>query len=114
MIFDSENMFFDEKAASSGKLTSDIVALGVGEAGCPLTLYVGVSGATGSGTATTALITAADEAFTDPVTLATYTELPVKAKLPRGNKGYMKLEVNSTFTDGKLTAGLVVDDDILD
>ncbi len=114
MIFDAENIFFDGKTVSSGTLKSDIVKLGVGESGDPLTLYAQVYGATSDGTASVELITAADEEFTAPVTLATYTELPVKAKVPRGNKGYMKLEVTSTFTDGKLTAGLILDDDVLE
>lgn len=114
MIFDAENIFFDEKAVSSGKLTSDVVKLGVGESSDPLILFAQVYGFTKEGSASVALITAEDEAFSAPVTLATYTKLPVKAKVPRGNKGYMKLEVNSTFTDGKLTAGFVLDDDVLE
>ena len=114
MIFDAENTFFDAKELSSGKLTSDIVKLGPGEASDPLTLFAAVNGASGSGTLSVAVITATDEAFTTPVTIATYTELPIKAKVPRGNKGYMKLEATSTFTDGTLTAALVLDDDILE
>lgn len=111
MIFDAENMFFDKKALSSGSMTSDIVFVGVGEASDPLTLVAQVTGAT-SGTLSAELVTAADEAFTEPVTLATYTKLPIKTKLPRGNKGYLKLVVDSTYTDGALTAGLVLDDNI--
>lgn len=114
MIFDAENTFFDAKELTSGKLTSDIVKLGPGEAGDPLTLFVAVNGATGSGTLSVAVITADDEVFTSPVTIGTYTELPIKTKVPRGNKGYMKLEATSTFTDGALTAALVLDDDILE
>lgn len=114
MIFDAENTFFDKKTLSNGKLTSDIIKLGPGEASDPLILFADVNGASGTGTLSVAVITAVDEAFTSPVTLATYTELPIKAKLPRGNKGYMKLEATSTYTDGELTAALVLDDDILD
>lgn len=114
MIFDGENTFFDKKTLSSGKLDSDIIKLGAGEASDPLILFADVNGASGTGTLSVAVITAADEAFTSPVTLATYIELPIKAKLPRGNKGYMKLEATSTYTDGALTAALVLDDDILD
>ena len=38
---------------------------------------------------------------------------PVKAKLPRGNKGYLKLTAASTYSAGAITAGLVIDDDVL-
>lgn len=114
MIFDAENTFFDAKTLSSGKLTSDVLKLGPGEASDPLILFAAVKDASSTGTLSVAVITAADEAFTSPVTLATYTELPIKAKLPRGNKGYMKLEATSTYSDGTLTAALVLDDDILE
>lgn len=112
MIFDAENMFFEDKALSSGSITSDIVFVGKGEAGDPLTLVAQIIGAT-SGTLSIDLVTATDEAFTSPVTLATYETFPVKTKLPRGNKGYLKLTATSTYTDGTLTAGLVLDDDVL-
>ena len=113
MIFDAENTFFDATTLTSGKIVSDIVKLGPGEAGDPLILFANVSKASSSGTLSIAVQTSEDEQFSNPVTLATYAALPVKAKLPRGNLGYIRLEATSTYTDGTLTAGLVLDDDIL-
>ena len=46
------------------------------------------------------------------MTLATYTGCPLKAVLPRGNQGYLRLKVKSTFTKGAVTAALVFDDDV--
>ena len=38
--------------------------------------------------------------------------MPLAADVPRGNLGYLRLTVTSTYSKGTLTAGLVLDDDI--
>lgn len=112
MIFDGENMFFDKKALSSGTITSDVLDVGKGEAGDPLTLVLDVSKDAGSGDMVTVLKTSDTPTFTTSFKLAEYPGVPVKAKLPRGNKGYLRLDVTSGKSSGTMTAGLVVDDDI--
>ena len=112
MIFDGENMFFRKKELTSGGITSDVLDVGPGEASNPLTLVLDVSKDAGEGAMTTTLKTSDTPTFTTSFTLATYTGVPVKAKLPRGNKGYLRLDVTSGKTDGTMTAGLVMDDDI--
>lgn len=113
MIFDAENMFYDAKDLTTGSVESNVLSVGPGEAGCPLILYA-QNGGTGSGTLSLELKTSETEDFSDSTTLATFTEFPVKAPLPRGNKGYLKLVAASTYTAGTITAGLVLDDDILE
>lgn len=112
MILDKENMFFDKKALSEATITSDIVSVGPGESDCPLRLVARVSSDAGSGTLTTKLETAKDAAFSSPVTLGTFTAVPLSAAVPRGNLGYLRLTATSTYTKGTLTAALVMDDDI--
>jgi hypothetical protein len=110
MIFDGENMFYN-KADLTGTLTSDVVNVGPGETYQPMFLAIMVKDANDGATFSATLQTSADAAFTAPVTLATVTKagsLPV----PRGNLGYLRLQVSATATAGELTAGLVVDDDI--
>lgn len=113
MIFDGENLFFDHKALSAGELVSDVVFVGEGEAACPLCLFLGVSENTTNGTASTVIETSADEAFTDATTLGTFTAVPLSVTVPRGNLGYLRLKVTSTYSTGELTAGLILDDDIV-
>lgn len=113
MIFDAENMFFEDKELSSATIASDIVYVGKGETSDPLTLFVQAK-PVGTGTLTVSVLTSDTEGFASSTTLASYSAFPVKAKLPRGNKGYLKLSAVSTYSDGTLTAGLVIDDDILD
>ena len=126
MIYDGENMFFTNATLSSAILTSDVLDVGKGEASDNLHLVVDVTKDAGNGSATTYLETCKEPTFTTAFTLATYTaptfttSFPISAKkvpilstkLPRGNQGYLRLRVQSTFTDGKITAGLVNDDDI--
>ena len=112
MIFDAENMFFEGKELSAATLQSDILKVGPGEASDPLTLFVQHK-KEGSGTLSVALITSEAEDFSESTTLATYNSFPVKAKLPRGNKGYLKLTAASTYSAGSITAGFVIDDDVL-
>lgn len=112
MIFDAENMFFEDKELSAATIASDVVYAGPGEAGDPLTLFIQVK-PTGTGTLTVSLLTSEKEDFASSATLASYSTFPVKAKLPRGNKGYLKLSAVSTYTDGTMTAGLIIDDDVL-
>ena len=112
MILDQQRVFLDKKALTATDITSDILAMGKGEASSPMTLVIHVTPDAGAGTLTTTLETAKTEVFASPVTLATYTGCPLKAVLPRGNQGYLRLKVKSTFTKGAVTAALVFDDDV--
>lgn len=112
MIYDGENLFFHEKTLSAATLTSDVIKVGVGESYEPMKLVVLTPGADKSKSVSVELQTATDEAFTTPVTLATYAKAPVSGPMPRGNLGYLRIKVTSTSTIGKITAGLVYDDNI--
>lgn len=127
MIYDRQNMFFKDQALSAATLTSDIIDVGPGEASDPLHMVVDVTPDAGAGKVTATLQTSDDSTFstysvlgeyesktyTSSFTIAADTLAHVIAtKLPRGGKNYLRLVAVSTFTDGKLTAGLVFDDDI--
>ena len=118
MIFDGENVFSNGVTLSSATTTSDVVNMGVGESYEPMKLACFLKGGTGTTpTLTVTLQTATDSGFTTPVALTEFQiggtgnsrfTLPV----PRGNLGYLRLKLVSTFTGGTFTAGLVVDDEI--
>lgn len=115
MIFDKQNMFFD-KAALSGSPVSDVVKVGEGEASDPLTLHVSVKNAKPSAAYTVKLETAkavsSAGALESPVVLGAYTAMPLNVKVPRGNLGYLQLEVTTDDDEGSITAGLVMEDDV--
>jgi len=127
MIYDGENMFFKKQTLSSTTLTSDVIDYGNGEASDPPKLVVEVTKDAGAGAIALTVQTSDDSTFASPETFFTkstptfttsFTLADVKgpviaAPLPRGNKRYLRLSAVSTFTDGKMTAGLVNDDDIL-
>lgn len=109
MIFDGELMFYDNATLGSS-LASNILNVGPGESYQPMFLAISMKDA-GTATFTATLQTSADETFASPVTLTAVTKtgsLPV----PRGNLGYLRLQVETTATAGTITAGLVVDDNI--
>ncbi len=126
MIYDGENMFFKDQDLSATTLTSDILDVGVGEASDPMHLVASVTNDAGAGNVTVALDTSDDSTFTSYTTIGTFVSPTfttsftlaqhmgpvVSAKIPRGNKGYLRIRATSTFTDGQLTAGLVLDDDV--
>ncbi len=127
MILDGENIFFKDQALSNATLTSDIIDVGPGEAGNPLHMVVDVTPDAGAGKVTAKLQTSASSDFSSVSVLGefeskTYTTSftiakdslahIISAQVPRGNKGYLRLVAESTFTDGKMTAALVLDDDI--
>ncbi len=127
MIYDRQNMFFKDQALSAATLTSDIIDVGPGEASDPLHMVVDVTPDAGAGKVTATLQTSDDSTFSTYSVLGEYesktytTSFTIAAdklahviatKLPRGGKNYLRLVAVSTFTDGKLTAGLVFDDDI--
>lgn len=112
MIYDGENLFFYEKPLSAATLTSDVISVGVGESYDPMKLVVLTPGADSSKNVSVELQTSVDEAFTTPVTLATYAKAPVSGPVPRGNLGFLRIKATSTSTTGKITAGLVYDDNI--
>ena len=71
----------------------------------------GAAGATYSGSLTTG--TEVNGSYIkSPRTLTTSFPIPGSFKLPRGNQGLLQLTVDTTDTTGKLTAGLVYDDDV--
>ena len=115
MIFDKQNMFFDAAALSKTPV-SDIVRIGEGEASDPLTLHVSVANAKDNATYTVKLKTAktvsSAGALESPVVLGTYTAMPLNVKVPRGNLGYLQIEVTTDDKQGAITAGLVMEDDV--
>lgn len=116
MIYDAENTFFWKKALNSTTTeNSDVIKTGVGDAVCPLTLFMQAVGASGDLTMT--LETADNEAFSSPVKLGEYTlkkDGTVKTKVPYGDLGYLRLKYTGAaqLTSGTLTAALVMDVDL--
>ena len=125
MYLDKQNMFSDKQAVSSTAPAADAVDLGAGDAGPAegLSLFVGVDGASGTGTLVVELQTAsacaAGGALTSPVTVAAYPVSNealkaggtiVAARLPQGMKRYagVNYAVTGTLTGAKLTAGLTL------
>lgn len=112
MIWDQENLYFDGAAAiTSG--SNVIVNQGGGDAYD--TLFLAVESTTKeTAELTFELQTAADSAFTEPKTLATFKSkvdakgLILSAKMPHGMLEYSRL-VGTGTPVGKITAGLVVD-----
>lgn len=127
MIYDKENLFFDEKAVSSLSATptySDAVENGKGGAYPNAPIDIRVTGAQiGGGSLTLKLQTDDDAAFSDPTyiktgktftTSLTLGELHDVIHVPADAKKYIRLEAtgsDSLTGDGKLTAGIVVDHD---
>ncbi len=128
MIFDKENMFFKDQALSATTLTSDVIDVGPGEASNPMHMVVDVTPDAGPGKVTAKLQTSATSDFSTVSVLGefeskTYTTSfaisqdtlahIISAQVPRGNKGYLRMVAESTFSDGEMTSALVMDDDIL-
>lgn len=118
MILDGENIFSNGVTLSSATTTSDVVNVGVGESYQPMFLVSHLDAGTGTTpTLTVTIQTATDAAFTTPVALGEF-ELSGTGShnhsipMPRGNLGYLRLKLVSTYTGGKFTAGMVADDDI--
>lgn len=110
MILDAENLFFDKTTIASS-LTSDVIAMGVGESSEPMHLFVALDGEGSSSETTVTLKTSATAAFSSSVTLGEYTA-PFAGFVPRGNLGFLRLDVTSDSGTGTITAGLVYDDDV--
>jgi len=126
MILDAQNTFSKEQAVTATAAATNIVDLGLGDAGPSerVSLFVNAHPAfTNTGTITINLQTAdaqAAGALTSPVTIASYA-IPnaalqaggklVAARLPHGCKRYLGLNytVSGTIATGKITAGLVWD-----
>ena len=119
MIYDAENTFnWGTDMASQGTTAAygDVIYTGAGDAYNTLWLYAHADQAL-SQNLTLTLETSATEAFTSKVTLGTYTldkakGSVVRAKVPLGNLGYLRLgyaAAASTITAGKLYAALVPD-----
>ena len=117
MIRDGENTFFNKQKLEAKEIDSNVIQVGEGETGEPMWLVLTaentVNPTSGTGAITTVLETSNTEDFTTATTLATYSSLPLHAKLPRGNKKYLRLKATSTFTGGTMTAALVYDDDVI-
>ena len=111
MIFDGENLFFNKKTLASS-MTSDILDVGPGEASDNMHLVADVKTSADSGTISFMLETAAEKTFTTSFQLGAYSGVPLQTKLPRGNKGFLRLTAKNTIASGELTAGLVLDDDV--
>ena len=111
MIFDGENLFFKEKALSNSTLTSDVIHYGEGEAGEPPWVVFMTTGASGGSSLSTVIETSKTEDMSSSTELGTFTGTSFKVKLPRGNKGYLRLKSTGDYTSGTVTAGLVLDVD---
>ncbi len=111
MIFDRENLFFDEKTLASS-MTSDVLNVGPGEASDNMHIVADVKTTETTGTISFAIETAEDAAFTTPEQLGVFAGVPLSVKIPRGNKGYLRITAKNSIASGKLTAGLVWDDNV--
>lgn len=106
MIFDQENMFFDN-AITGGNVIANV---GGGDAHDPLFLVVAATTALGSD-GTAVLETSDTEDFKESEALGSYTlagstkGLLVRAKVPYGVKQYLRLTLTGV-TAGAITAGL--------
>lgn len=112
MIFDGENIFFNKKALSNSELESDVIHYGKGEAGEPPWVVFMTQGATGGTSLSTVIETSANSDMSSPTELGTFEGTLFKVKLPRGNKGYLRLKSTCDYTSGTVTAALVLDDDV--
>ena len=118
MIYDGENVLSDAVTLSSATTYSDVINMGVGESYEPMKLDAHLKSGTGTTpTLTVTIQTATDSAFTSPVALGEFTISGTGTSrhttpIPRGNLGYIRLKLVSTYTGGTFTAGLVVDDEI--
>lgn len=116
MIFDGENMFFREKQLGGEEVASDIINVGEGEANDPMTVVTQVSGGK-TGATYTGVLTTGNEVesgyIKSPRTLSTSFTIPGSFKLPRCSMKFLQMTVDTTDDEGKLTAGLVLDDNIL-
>ena len=126
MYLDKQNLFSDKQAVAATAAATDSVDLGKGDAGPAeqASLFVGVDGASGTGTLTVELLTAdacaANGTLTSPVTVATFPVgndtlktggKAVAVRLPHGMKRYAALNyvVSGTLTGARITAGIVMD-----
>lgn len=127
MLYDKENLMFDNKAVSDFSATatySDAIKNGQGAAYENAKVSARVTGAPlGGSSLTLRLQTADDEAFTSPSYIGEgktfltsfrvqdlHTVLPITADA----KAYVRMEATGSGAvtgDGKLTAGVVIDED---
>lgn len=126
MLYDLENLFSDNQAITTDAASTNVVKMAAGVLkevafGTPIPLRIQVTEDFATLTSLNIKVqTAADAAFTTPVTLAETGDIAV-AKLkagyvapinfiPKGNLGYMRLYYDvtgTTATAGKITAGIV-------
>lgn len=130
MLFDKENLFSENQAITSDAASTNVIQLAKGTIkevafGTPIPLRIQVTQTFATLTSLNIKVqTATDSAFTTPVTLVETGDIAA-AKLtagyvapinfvPRGNLGYMRLYYDvtgSNATAGKITAGIVADND---
>ncbi|MBR1617477.1 hypothetical protein IJ670_04930 [bacterium] len=126
MLLDTQNLFSDNQAMTTGNIMSqNVVKFGKGNV-CNLPIIIQVTDDFETLTSLTVTIqTSVDEEFTNPVDLATSTLALSALKkgalfplsyLPEGNLGYMRIKYtctgSSAETTGKITAGVVASKDI--
>ena len=113
MILDAETTFFDQAAHNA---TSDIINLGLGDAGRgePLYVFVAVKDGTAASGMVVTLNTSENDDMTSPAAIATRTVpaadvtrggLVFKAVLPTGCKKYVQMAITG-LTAGTVTAGI--------
>lgn len=123
MILDEQELFSNKQAVTASCASTNVVNMGKREIsfGTPVEVYIQVTEAFNNLTSLTIKVqTAADEAFTSPVSLAEETILQANLTagavsaikfLPKGNLGYIRLYYTVTGTTppttGKILAGIV-------
>lgn len=119
MITDGENMFALSMTLSTAITGAGFeIKVGKGESYEPMKMATKIKSGTGTSPSLKVTIqTATDAAFTSPVDLAEFTISGTGDKvhtipIPRGNLGYLRLALDSSYTGGTLTSGLVIDDDL--
>lgn len=111
MIFDDENIFFWGKDLSNSVLESNVIPYGEGEASKAPYVFFQTVGATGGSSLSTVIETSEKDDMSSPTELGTFKGTSFKVKLPRGNKGYLRLKSTCDYTGGKVYAALVIDID---
>lgn len=122
MILDEQALFSNNQAITADAASTNAVKLGAGEfaSGTPIPIFIQVTEAFNNLTSLEIKVqTAADAAFTTPVTLASQTILLANLTkgaesslifLPKGNLGFVRLYYDVTGTapsTGKILAGIV-------
>ena len=125
MLLDAQSLFSDNQEITTGTIASqNVVKFGKGEVSFVPVIIQSVSDFSNLSTLKAIVQTSENEDFSNPIDLieSTLTKEELKAgnkfpicHLPKGNKGYMRISYIATGeseTTGKITAGVVVNNDL--